>query len=107
VVEVGLSTEVKKFGYSPQHCYKRDIKLLNRADCLIAEVTLPSLGVGYELCYAVEKRKISTLVLYEKKKESKITALIRGICPKHCKVRAYTEKTIEKVIKDFIKKCQK
>jgi nucleoside 2-deoxyribosyltransferase len=107
VTSIGISTEEKKFGRTPQYSYKRDIKLLDQADCLIAEVTLPSLGVGYELCYAIEKRKIPTLALYEKKKEAGISALVRGICVGHFQIKAYTKKNLEKIIKNFIKGFEK
>ncbi len=33
--------------------YTRDVQWLSHADCLIAEVSNPSLGVGYEICYAL------------------------------------------------------
>lgn len=107
VLEVGSSTEEKKFGRTARYCYQRDIKLLNQADCLIAEATLPSLGVGYELCYAIEKRKIPTLVLYQKGKENTISALVRGIHHKECKIKAYTGKNLKNIIKNFLKNIKK
>lgn len=39
---------------SEQEIYRRDISLLKENDCLIAEVTVPSIGVGYEICRALE-----------------------------------------------------
>lgn len=38
---------------SEQEIYRRDISLLEESDCLIAEVTVPSIGVGYEICRAL------------------------------------------------------
>ena len=46
-----------------EEIYNRDIKWLKSADIVIAEVTNPSLGVGYELAIA-EKLQIATLCLY-------------------------------------------
>jgi len=43
--------------------YQRDIDWLEGADAVIAEISHPSLGVGYEICYALMKKK-PILVLY-------------------------------------------
>jgi len=37
--------------------FERDMSLLRTADALIADVTYPSLGVGYEICEAVHLGK--------------------------------------------------
>lgn len=52
----------KKF--TPQQIYSRDIQWLQQCDCLIAEVSNPSLGVGYEICYALRIDK-PVLCLYQ------------------------------------------
>jgi len=49
---------------SPEEIYERDIKYLDESDVVIAEVSNPSLGVGYELCYAVENA-IPALCLFQ------------------------------------------
>ena len=48
----------------PEEIFQRDIDWLNECDVLVAEVSNPSLGVGYEICYALE-RKIPTLCIYQ------------------------------------------
>ena len=48
----------------PEEIFQRDIDWLNECNVLIAEVSNPSLGVGYEVCYALE-RKIPTLCIYQ------------------------------------------
>lgn len=40
-----------------EQIYTRDIQWLTQADCIIAEVSNPSLGVGYEICYALRLGK--------------------------------------------------
>lgn len=49
---------------SPQAIFERDIQWLNECDRVVAEVSNPSLGVGYEICYALEHR-VPTLCLYQ------------------------------------------
>ncbi len=55
--------------------YKRDINWLEEADLVIADVSIPSLGVGYELAYA-EKLVKKIICLYEN--ESNVSAMIKG-----------------------------
>ena len=48
---------------SDKEIWKRDMEMLKASRIVIAEVTVPSIGVGYELGIA-ESLKIPTLVLY-------------------------------------------
>ena len=57
--------------------YKRDIKWLQSADVVVAEVTTPSLGVGYELGIA-EKLKKPVLCLYRPSKGRRLSAMVQG-----------------------------
>ncbi len=58
-----------------QEIFARDMALLENSSCLIAEVTIPSIGVGYEICSAV-KRDIPVMCLY--RSESNISAMVLG-----------------------------
>ena len=57
--------------------YQRDMKWLQSADAIIAEVTTPSLGVGYELGIA-EKLKKPILCLYRPSGTNRLSAMIMG-----------------------------
>jgi hypothetical protein len=57
------SPKVKAKGKGDDHLYNRDMAWLSIADCLIAEVTYPSLGVGYEVAVAIREMKIPVLAL--------------------------------------------
>lgn len=57
--------------------YQRDTGWIQQADVVIAEVTNPSLGVGYELAYA-ETRGIPILCLFNKDSDKKLSAMISG-----------------------------
>ena len=57
--------------------YKRDIEWLQAADIVVAEVTTPSLGVGYELGIA-EKLQIPILCLYRSVHGKSLSAMIKG-----------------------------
>jgi len=56
--------------------YKTDVKCIEECDLLIAECTTPSLGVGYELCYA-EKFNKPVYILYNKDK-CQLSAMLSG-----------------------------
>lgn len=62
---------------SKREVYERDMRLLDGADLFIADVSTPSLGVGYEIRYAEEKN-IPMVVLYHKGSDHSLSGLIRG-----------------------------
>lgn len=73
------------FSYSPeeearlddQQIYERDMVWLREADAVVAEVTSPSLGVGYEVAKAEEWGK-PLLLLYRGKPGRKLSAMLNG-----------------------------
>ena len=63
---------------APEVVHERNVNWLKEADVVVAEVTVKSLGVGYELGLAVAwKKKILCLFREE---EIKLTNMIKG-CP--------------------------
>jgi len=62
---------------SKKEVYERDMRLLDDADVFVADVSTPSLGVGYEIRYA-EERGIPLLLLYHEDSEHSLSGLIRG-----------------------------
>ena len=59
----------------PVEIYKRDVNWINECDILIAEVTVPSLGVGYEIGYAESLNK-KIICLYQANEN--LSAMIKG-----------------------------
>lgn len=57
--------------------HDRDLSWLRSADIVIAEVTTPSLGVGYEIGRAVEMRK-PVLCLFRSNPSKNLSAMIAG-----------------------------
>ncbi len=57
--------------------WSNDIQWIGRADAIIAEVTNPSLGVGYEIAKA-EKMSKPILCLFRPEGERKLSAMIDG-----------------------------
>jgi len=57
--------------------FKRDIDWINSADVVIAEVSVPSVGVGWEIGYAESLGK-RIICLYNINSEKKISAMVEG-----------------------------
>jgi hypothetical protein len=71
--------ELSSFGEGGRdgEIHDRDLAWLREADCLVAEVTTPSLGVGYEIGKATEWRK-PTLCLFRRSSGRSLSAMIAG-----------------------------
>ena len=83
-----------------EEIYNRDIKWLQSTDIVVAEVTTPSLGVGYELGIA-EKLNIPVLCLYRPDEGNRLSAMVSGNAIFIC--REYTVFIeAQKWIDDFI-----
>ncbi|HAX69505.1 MAG TPA: nucleoside 2-deoxyribosyltransferase [Anaerolineales bacterium] len=57
---------------SPQDVYERDVNWIRNCDVLIAEVSVPSHGVGYEIAYALQLGKPVLCISMEGRKVSKM-----------------------------------
>lgn len=83
---------------SNEEIYERDIAWIKECDIVIAEVTTPSLGVGYELSFAQSiGKKVYTL----SEEKTKVSALIMG----NKSFQNYKYKTLDEaldIIKDIL-----
>jgi hypothetical protein len=70
-------TEKGDDGPDDGHIHDRDMKWLTACDLVVAEVTVPSLGVGYELGWASALKK-PVLCLYRRVPERPLSAMIAG-----------------------------
>lgn len=55
--------------------FNSDRMYIDECECLVADVTVPSVGVGYEICYAVSKGK-HVLCVY--REDANVSAMVRG-----------------------------
>lgn len=62
---------------SDTYIYERDMEWLKSSEIIVAEVTTPSLGVGYELGMAEALGK-KVLCLYRKQEGKRLSAMIGG-----------------------------
>lgn len=80
--------------------HERDMSWVEEADAIIAEVSNPSLGVGYEIAKAEEMGK-PVLALYRPQEGRKLSAMIEG-SPQTDVVTYATAKEASFVINGFI-----
>ena len=84
-----------------QDIYDRDMGLLAKSDALIAEVTVPSTGVGYEICRALD-RKIPVLCLH--RPDVVVSAMVLGNPYPSLDIRAYSnESVLNEIIIKFVR----
>jgi len=85
----------------PQAVYLRDVNWIREAQSLIAEVSVPSHGVGYEVAFALGSGK-PVLCLYEQGRS--VSKMITGNPDPKLKVASYenVEKAVH-LVRDFAK----
>jgi len=74
--------------FTPQAVYERDVNWIKNCDVLIAEVSVPSHGVGYEIGFALSIGK-PVLVLYQKNR--RVSKMITGNSDPKLSIQAYTD----------------
>lgn len=74
------SEEIGGYGetITSREIYERDLRWLDSADVIVAEVSLPSHGVGYEIAYARHARDIPVICLYRPGHTARCSAMIAG-----------------------------
>ncbi|XP_069464979.1 5-hydroxymethyl-dUMP N-hydrolase isoform X2 [Ambystoma mexicanum] len=83
--------------------HDRDVQWLELTDVVIAEVTQPSLGVGYELGRAVAMKK-KVLCLFRPSSGRCLSAMVRGAEDgKRFFVKDYQEEDIEKLLEEYFR----
>ncbi len=80
--------------------YKRDMEWLEKADVVVVEVSIPSIGVGYEIGKAENLNKL-ILCLYRNGSDKRLSAMISG--NQNLETRVYnTIEEAEEIINKFL-----
>jgi dTMP kinase len=88
-----------------EEIFLRQKKLIEAADCIIAEVTKPSLGVGSEVVYGLTK-EIPVLGLVFEDEEDKISPMIAGNRSDNFFLEHYQMDNLNYRIKEFLNHIQ-
>lgn len=87
---------------SDDEIFDRDIKWLENSDIMIAEVSAPSLGAGFEISYALYKKEIPVLALFNTA-GGNLSAMISGCSSELLTLRTYSNKSeLENIILEFV-----
>jgi hypothetical protein len=63
---------------APQAIFERDLRWLDDAGVVVAEVSVPSNGVGYEIAYARYERRIPVIALWRPAYTKRCSAMLSG-----------------------------
>jgi nucleoside 2-deoxyribosyltransferase len=86
----------------PQAVYTRDVDWIRASEALIAEVSVPSHGVGYEIGFALGIGK-PVLAIYQQGR--KVSKMISGNQDANLQVRTYQDpREAMQVIREFLSK---
>ena len=86
--------------------YKRDLKWIDGSNIMIAEVSGPSLGVGFEIAYALYHKKMPVLALANNRVEN-VSAMITGCDSNLLTVAKYVEvEELKEIIRLYIKELK-
>ena len=99
-----LNPEFKSaFPLNEKQVFQRDIKWIEKSTVMIAEISGPSLGVGFEIAYALYMREIPVLALYDAEIE-RVSAMITGCDSELLYVKTYhNKKELEELVLSFLK----
>lgn len=99
VGDISYSAFETKDGAKDRQIYNQDTAWLRECDFVIAECSVPSLGVGYELAYA-EKYSKPVYILY-RKAACELSAMLTG--DEYFKIYRYeTWDELENILKEII-----
>lgn len=91
---------------SDKQIYTRDIKWIEGSVRMIAEISGPSLGVGFEIAYALFQKEIPVLALASSEVE-KISAMVTGCNSELLTVKIYQNiEDMQNIILDYFKNLE-
>ena len=76
---------------TPQQVYQRDLQWLVECDCLMAEVSGSSFGLGFETGYLLGATDKDAVLFYRRDVEKKISLLITGNAHPRCTLVPYSD----------------
>lgn len=82
-----------------EEVYKHDVQCVKNCDLLLAEVSYPAIGLGFEIATAINQSK---KILAVAKKDAKVSRLVLGIKETNYSFKRYNEiEEIPKIIKSL------
>jgi nucleoside 2-deoxyribosyltransferase len=83
-----------------QEIYEKDANWIEESDRVVAEITVPSIGVGYEICHAAKHQK-PVLCVYQE--GTKASAMVLGNSTGYVTAKSYSNKNqLEEILLEFL-----
>jgi len=83
-----------------QEIYEKDANWIEESDRVVADITVPSIGVGYEICHAVKHNK-PVLCVYQE--GAKASAMVLGNSRGYVTAKSYSDKNqLEEILLEFL-----
>jgi 2'-deoxynucleoside 5'-phosphate N-hydrolase len=102
VADTNVTDDGKGEPADPREIYLRDMRQLAESDVMIAEVSIPSLGVGYEIATAIQQHK-PVLCLYDAVDSPKrISAIISGHTSPLLTLQKYSQSNLRELIQTWL-----
>lgn len=90
------------FPLTPKQVYTRDMKWIDGSKIMIAEISGPSLGVGFEISYALFVKQMPVLAVYHYQ-ATQISSMITGCNNTKLSIKKYSDiDDLTAIIKNFI-----
>ncbi len=82
--------------------FRRDIDWIAESAAMIAEVSVPSFGVGYEICEAVHCAKPVLCLRHESLKDNLLSAMVYGNTSPYVRVKFYNDDSVREIVREFL-----
>jgi hypothetical protein len=87
---------------SDAQIFQRDIKWIENSSLMIAEISGPSLGVGFEIAYALYERKIPVLAVYNSEADN-VSSMSHGCDSELLLTKKYHNNgELQEIVKSFL-----
>jgi nucleoside 2-deoxyribosyltransferase len=84
-----------------QEIFEKDANWIEESDRVVAEITVPSIGVGYEICHAAKHQK-PVLCVYQE--GTNASAMVLGNSTGYVTAKTYSNKNqLEEMLLEFLK----
>lgn len=80
--------------------FDKDIQMIDRADFIVAEISYPSSGVGFQIAYALTKKK-KILALYKDELNGNVSKFLKSISQRLIMIKKYDESRLLDILDSY------
>lgn len=80
--------------------FEEDIEAIEKCDFLVAEISYPSSGVGFQIAYALSRKK-KVLCLYEHGLSRSVSTFLKSLPEQYVQTAKYTPETLLSILQTY------